>query len=327
MVLGKYKYGSILKRAETARSRERKAYYKRQLEMLDRTVRPTKYPTADSYLMRKYLESNPQKKPVRVARNPVVNRVGQNKSSNESKTRVIATNAYLAFDAILNMNSRTLYGFDCTAIPRFDSTATSGSTSSLRESRLYTSVMIKGIKILAEIKNNSNSSGVYFNFALISCKNSRPQLNDGTSGYPLLADLIASDGFLRSYASSRDENLDSTLSSLVINHAPISTDQYNVIKHERFFLGPTSELGNTSKTIINTSSSDKSYQTLNMYVPINRQFVYNDDGTTECETPIFGVYWCDQQFVAPAAAASANLCTIQLRPITFYVDKNTCCAN
>lgn len=188
---------------------------------------------------------------------------------------------------IRSLASRRLYGFDCTNIQK----QTGNFEIDRRERQL---VNFRGISLKFQVRNVTGPAPagepIVFNFAVISFKNNAVYNNLLTDGVYDMRQ-IAQDGTFREYTTSRDTNFarsgadDSTgHSSIFLNNAHISTDQYNVHCHKKYILLPADTSNAWSK-------SGNTFRTITDYCKVKRQLRYNDDTAVTCETPIVVIYW------------------------------------
>lgn len=146
-----------------------------------------------------------------------------------------------------------------------------------------------------------------YNFAIVAPKNSKAMSNDG---------------FFRDYTNSRDVNFSSGLPSIMINHYPISSDQYTVLKRiKRRVRG-----ANTDTTNVLASTSQFGGDIIDMDLPFfrcHRQVRFNDDTTTTCENPIFMIHWCDFIQAGGGDGVTEQAMFVQLDAVTCFKDQHT----
>lgn len=227
------------------------------------------------------------KSKTRAYRRATIKNIGVSKVESEhNQSRLIQIGPTDPLNA-LSLHSRTLYGADITNIP--PATVSSiGSNVMNIAARLLGTVKIVGLKYRFIIRNNLTAP-VWFNYALISFKNSIPALNSiDYPGEPYTVPTLATDGFFRYNGQSRDENFDNSLPSSIINFNPISSDQYVVHMHKRRMFGPLN-----ATTEYNVADKHN-YGVISGYFPINRIVRYNDDIFDTCETPVYLLYWLDR---------------------------------
>lgn len=191
-----------------------------------------------------------------------------------------------------NYFSRVLHFLDLTDIDK---------ASALLEinRRQRHNVLVTGVSIKEIIRNLNTSNPMVYNFAIISQKNSKTF--DGT-------------GFFRDFDSSRDIDFNLTLlNSMKMNNLPISTDKFNVHFRKKVVLAASDQ---ASAGYLDSTSN--SYKYWEKYIPINRNFRFNDDGTTECETPLYAVWWCDLIQNGAGAGSGANQITKQVHHVVHF---------
>lgn len=132
---------------------------------------------------------------------------------------------------------------------------------------------------------------------------------------PKKSATVSTDGFFRDYATSRDVNFSTGLSSVQMNHLPISTDQYNILMHKRFRL-IAAEPTTATQFDYNYGSNVKEFR---RYVRLNRQVRFNDDSTPDAETGrCFLVTWFEQTFGAAGTTAQVGKIEIQQMVTTYH---------
>ena len=209
----------------------------------------------------------------------------------------------------ITVSSRFLYGFDCTQIAK----DTAGNLDINK--RLRQIVNFKGIKLNCTVKNLT-SLAQNFHIAVISMKNGKPSFNTNSVFYPT---NVANNGFFRDYGTSRDVNYnDSTNahagpSGIALNNLPISTDQYNVHCHKRWTLKPKDDTNDWSK-------SGNTYRQIHDWCLINRQLRFNDDSDTNCETPVFCVWWSSPVNADPDDSDTVNAIEVNWHNIGYFRD-------
>lgn len=207
--------------------------------------------------------------------------IGEPIGTTAVKTRIRSPGGPLA--------TRNLASEDFTLIPE-------GTGESQRERQ---TINLRGLGIEFNIVNNSNLNPtgiVFLNVAVIACKN-------------LLVGTIPNADFFRAEdnGDGRGTDFGVNLTANEFRNLPINTDAYTVLKHKRYVLRPCQ------------SGIDKFWKTINWYIKIKRQLVYEDTTEGSCRNKIFLVYWCD--FINnPAGSASGSACTAQLKMTTYFRD-------
>lgn len=211
-------------------------------------------------------------------------------------------------DQSYTIDTRILYGSDVTAV---------NAGTQINE-RLRGMINVRGLSVAFDIRNNL-ASNVVFNWAVIGLRNNLVSPSTGTSPYTL--PTLATDGFFREYTGSRDVNFATTawtaynLNGLRMNSLPISTDQYAVFCHKRILL--------RAKDTTNTySKSGDMAKSIRHYCKIDRQIRYNDDVSTNPETPIYLVYWCCTEHANSAETSTASAVAVQQQHVLYFREPN-----
>lgn len=166
-------------------------------------------------------------------------------------------------------NTRTLWSDDISQLPK-----TTGTAGEL-DSRQRDIANLRGIKFCYEVRND-RSEPMYFNWAVISPKNS-----DVTS--------IPTADFFRDWTTARAIAFSNTLTGNDFHCRPINTDLYDVITHKRYVLAAANE----SATNASYTSNRSNYVNIMKYIKIGRQFRY-DAGSSDAEgRRLFVVFWGD----------------------------------
>lgn len=192
------------------------------------------------------------------------------------------------------LSSRTLGQYDLTLIGE-------NQTESGRERH---QINCRGLKIDLNMYNlngpgvaGGNPNLVFVNIAVLAQKNA------ATGNVP-------TDDFFRAIKNNdeRAVNFSVDLTSEEFRNLPINTDLYTVLKHKRYVLRPY------------LSGVDKYWKTINWYIPIKRQLVYENTANTSCRNKIHLCIWCDKINEPAGSAASGNQINFQFRTTTYFRD-------
>lgn len=186
---------------------------------------------------------------------------GQPRNKGTAKRNVIESGA-----VAVPRDTRTLYDDELISIPRNDTSVSPFEQLFARQRELC---YVAGVKICYEFHNvgTSTSSVRRVNMACI---------------VPRCSNNVNSTDFFRSGSNERAVNFDTSLSSMELNCLNINADEYNIIWRKRF------RLLNDNANVMG-----KFNKTIHAYIPIKRQFRFNDGQTVpECPTPKI-VYWFD----------------------------------
>lgn len=191
------------------------------------------------------------------------------------------------------VSSRTLYSTEITTIPRWE-VATGVMPPNVRRGA---SVKLIGWKFMWTVENKLPLDTGVFNWAIIQ---------------PIGAKEVSTDGFFRTWNSSRDVNFSLGEESGVFQYNPISTDKYLVLRHGRKFLSAfnASGWGNASCRYHHDE-----------YIKFNGMIRYNDDVGTEAENPIFFVYWFDYDATVPTGPIVTDCLEWEWKAILFFDDE------
>jgi len=177
---------------------------------------------------------------------------------------------------------KTLYNEQLTNIPKQSGTGTNDFY--VRTGDLVT---IKGFKLHIMVQNRV-SVPITFNWAILQPRNSQVITDNNffrSDGNPFVTE-----------GASRGVDFIETMSYFDMATKKINTDGYKIIKHEKFnILGRSNvEWG---------VDPSKCWHKIERWIPINRNFRY-DDGTTQCTTPLYVVFWAVRLDTLSTTAAS-----------------------
>lgn len=215
--------------------------------------------------------------------------VGQPKNTSASKQ--YTTWNLTAVDA----SSRTLYNNEITDIP-----LTAGG-SPIRYSREKPLVNINGLMLRVQVKNNL-SVPTCFHLAVVQKKN----------GQEPVIDRFFRDMGNPSYPSGRGRDFNNTLTGTEMCVGKINTDEYGILYHGRFHLGPD---GSGAGYV---STNKNNFVAFKKYIKIGRQFRYDDDSTIRCATPVYIVYWFDANSSPATSTPSANAFQISALGVVYF---------
>ncbi len=161
-------------------------------------------------------------------------------------------------------------------------------------------INLRGFKICQEVTNQSTQKALYYNVAVIC-----PRTSQGS---------ISNTDFFRSQGSgtARGTNFDTGLTSNEFHCLPINTDNYTVLKHRRYRLGPATQ----SSGVI--GGSQNNYMNIDWYIPIKRQIRYESGIGNPTDGNIYIVYWADRFDTNAGTLAQANAFRLQERYVTYF---------
>lgn len=207
---------------------------------------------------------------------------------------------------VYNIDTRVLYGSDATAI---------NQGLAINE-RLRGLVDFRGIQVNFALKNN-RADPLVFNYAVIGMRNKL--VAPTTTGSPYTLPTVATDGFFRDYTSSRDVNFATTawtaynLNGLQMCNLPISTDQYAVFCHKKVWLK-----GLQNPADQDYSADGQALKIVKDYCKVDRQIRYNDDSSTNPETPIYIVYWAETPMSGSADTPGTAAIAVSQMHVAFW---------
>lgn len=194
-------------------------------------------------------------------------RIGQSKRARANAKTHLARNT----DGDLRA-TRTLYQQELTNISE-------GTSINLR---LKQQIYVAGVRICFQYENEQDVP-VTVNFCVVHDK----QSNNAVSS------ININDFFRATGATSRNMDFSNALTNNEFHCAPLNTDRFTVLKHERFMIGSRNNQG------LSYSTTTRSYGSMLRYVKIGRKITYED---TNCQSKIWVMYWFDK-FQEPATTA------------------------
>lgn len=215
--------------------------------------------------------------------------IGVNVSTGTNQKDLILNGAPVAFD------SRILYANDLTAIIK----ATGDNEINRRQRQ---TIHVSGFSVKGFLKNNDRTH-LLVNVAILSPKNTNSSSFTG-------------DGFFRDYNESRDINFSTGVTGFRMHTLPVSTDKFRVLAHKRIRLGASGTDGSTGVTPTNVSPANTSM--FDMWVPLKRNLVFNDDIGDECESKVFWVMWYSDALSDSAAPSIVGQMTGSVMAVTYY---------
>jgi len=174
-------------------------------------------------------------------------------------------------------NSKTLYNDELTVIPR-----KTGVEVNARERDL---VNLLGFSLRLGFRNASQTLCATVRCALVS---------------PIDRDNITNVDFFRGYQDKRSQDFASTLDTSQMLMSPINRDKYVVLWEKKVELGPSTDATTGSELLF--SRTKENWQTVNCYVPLNRQLRFHGSASDDCSDKVYLVYWYDE----PLAVGSAT---------------------
>lgn len=168
--------------------------------------------------------------------------------------------------------------------------------------RLRQHVNLRGFKVCFELNNGLNSP-MYCNIAVIAPK-----------GTTTKTSKIDEKNFFRWQGNRRAIDFNPTLlSSLEFHCLPINTDDYTVLKHKRYRLGPN------QPSAAFTTQSGNSYKNVDWYIPLKRQVRYDQtEGGEPTDGDVYVVYWFDAFQAAAGNVPQASAVAVSQRYTVYY---------
>lgn len=192
--------------------------------------------------------------------------------------------------ASVSRSSRLLYTERLVQIPRTDGTTVQEEINARQRDICY----VAGAKICFQFCNENVGVAdvAEVNMALLT---------------PRCGNTVSGTDFFRSSELERSRDFDSTLSSMEFNCLPINSDEYNVIWRKRFKVLPQV-----------AQSNGKWMKSVKMYIPIKRQFRFDNNATTtDCPSP-FIVYWVDKQCSDGGTISAPSVVRLTKRIVTYF---------
>lgn len=129
---------------------------------------------------------------------------------------------------------------------------------------------------------------------------------------PKRLDAINSTDFLRDGSTERDMPVSNAATFLDLRCAPINTDRYRVLMHERHTILPDSDKNAA------VQSEGRDLKIIEKYIPLKRQVFFDGDSATPL-TNVYMVWWCD--FFNSTTGGVTNLTAdVTWRMIQYYQD-------
>lgn len=188
---------------------------------------------------------------------------------------------------ILDSDSNTLYTVDATSLETDVGSVTAGQPRMNINKRQRACAFISGFRYRQYWRNNTDAPMLIRWFCIA----------------PKASISVA--GFFRSYETSRDVDFDTTLSTLQKQNYPVSSDKYTVLYEGKQYLAAKND---TSAAYRDRSASNLCF--VNRWLPINRQFQFNDDSDQDCEDKVFMV-WFATPFMQTTTTTVASAVTTQ----------------
>lgn len=198
---------------------------------------------------------------------------------------------------LVGKNTRTLYSGELINIPKSDSI----------NHRVRNIINVRGFKFCMQVHNLLDRP-LNLNVAIISPKN---------------ANTIVTNEFFRDQGGAqRSTNFVDARTSLEFKCLPINTDMYNILRHKRYVLAPSSSgEGDPMEWKCDRKCT---YLSLEWYTKVKRQFQFDNVTDTEPDSnQVFLVYWADGWGTAGGTATVLNAFEMMERHIMYY--KEPCC--
>lgn len=164
-------------------------------------------------------------------------------------------------------------------------------------------IHVKGFKLCMEVKSNtatvSSGNELLFNYALLCPK---------SNGVETAKFFRHSDG------DTRNQDFSTNLNSTEFHCLPINNDKYHVLMHRKLRLGDS------------LNDVNSSYRFIQQYIPINRQFRYEEGGAgkTVNYDQIFLVYWADIGMKTASSAVVTAAYNVTNSGILYFNDVCNC---
>jgi hypothetical protein len=214
-------------------------------------------------------------------------KIGHQVGSGNAK-RCVTTNL------AISENIRTIYTVDLTSIEK-------GSNLNQRRRDM---VNIRGFKLSHQYKNKSPNP-VIINYAIVMDKRQM----DGVTA-------VTDEDFFRGNFTQRAQNFVLSLSGTVMNSLSLNPERFVILMRKRMMLGPGFVTDPEATTQTGYSYDvTKSYRYFNHYVPIRRQFRFEDD---KCQTPLVLIYWYDFFMAPPDQTQTTNVVDHQIYGVTYF---------
>lgn len=200
-------------------------------------------------------------------------------------------------EALTAKNDQTLYKTELTDVPGAASTV---AIDRRRRDMMYFS----GARICMEMRNNS-ADPMYFNVAVIAPRGN--QLG------------VFSTNFFRANDTDRATNASAAeLKGLEWHCLPINADQFTILRHDKFLLGPNVEPSSSDYK----DNTTPNYMNYDKYVPVKRNVRF--DPQENCTDPVYLVYWA-AKFGSSATAATSGAISVSEHCITYFKEPTRCC--
>jgi len=199
---------------------------------------------------------------------------------------------HVATDTVVQLDDRTLNFVELTDIPKAVSTELSDRQRNI--------INISGVKIDLELKSEVNNNLV-FNYAVIT------PLGRTTN--------VSTVGFLRANLSNTSRALDfgNGNNSIDHNYGMINSDKYAVLMHKRVTVGARFS-NNTNNSQVSQTSSN----VVREWLPINRQFRFDDQTSSTCDTPLYFVWWADQICIGAGSTPTLNAYRMGRKVVVYF---------
>jgi len=129
---------------------------------------------------------------------------------------------------------------------------------------------------------------------------------------PKALDSISATDFLRDGSTERDQPVANTASFLDLRCAPINSDRYRVLMHQRHTILPDSDKGGTFQ------SEGRDIKIIEKYIPLKRQIFFDGDAATPLQNA-YMVWWCDF-YNSTTGGVKSDTLDVSWRMIQYYQD-------
>lgn len=155
---------------------------------------------------------------------------------------------------------------------------------------------LRGVKFCWEMQNQGTRP-IWLTIAICSPKKE--------------ANVTPTDWF-RDWSSTRSVNAGTVLTSNDWRCRPINTDEVDVMWQKRIYFKEN------SGSDFHSSSRSSSYRVFDKYIPINRQFQYDNTAVTPTNRDLFVVWYYDQAFIGTGGAQANNILRMFQRTVLYW---------
>jgi len=190
-------------------------------------------------------------------------------------------------------STRTIYAKNLCEIPSTGTNAIDGRQRDICQ--------IRGFQLRFQFRNQVDVP-IYASVAIL-----RNKEND--QGGPDL------EKFFRGSGDFRSKDADTSLNALEWRSLGINTDRYNILWHKRFRLNSAQSVAVDSPY---NSQVGRNYIDMKKYIPVGKQFRFEDESTTPVQGNLFLVYYFDKWDAAAATPVVLGAVTVSERHVTYW---------